>query len=65
MDAKQNKLFPGDNITINPNTNVISATNTTYTAADFDIKDLADSSNLRNLWSDKQDYIADLSTIRA
>ena len=65
LDAKQNKLFPGDNITINPNTNVISATNTTYTAADFDIKDLADSSNLRNLWSDKQDYIADLSTIRA
>lgn len=30
LDTKQDKLTAGDNITINPNTNVISATDTTY-----------------------------------
>ena len=52
------------NIQIDAN-NVISATDTTYVASDFDIKDLADSTDLRNTWSWKQDSIADLSDIRA
>lgn len=60
--GKQDALTAGENIQIN--WNVISATDTTYTAADFDIKDLADSSHLRDYWSGKQDYISDLSTIR-
>lgn len=46
------------------NENVISATDTTYTASDFDIKDLADSTSLRSIWSWKQDAINDLSDIR-
>jgi len=33
-------------------------------ASDFDIKDLADSTNLRSKWNNKQDAIADLSDIR-
>lgn len=34
-------------------------------ASDFDIKDLADSTDLRDTWSGKQDAIADLSNIRS
>ena len=34
-------------------------------ASDFDIKDLADSTDLRNTWSGKQDAISDLATIRS
>ena len=45
----------GDNIEINGN--VISAIDTTYTASDFDIKDLSDSESLREEWSGKQDPI--------
>lgn len=35
-----------------------------YTASDFDVKDLADTTNLRTTWSWKQDAIADLNDIR-
>ena len=45
----------GDNIEINGN--VISAIDTTYTASDFDIKDLTDSEGLREEWSGKQNPI--------
>jgi hypothetical protein len=31
--------------------------NTTYTASDFDIKDLADSTGLRTTWSNKQNAL--------
>jgi hypothetical protein len=31
--------------------------NTTYSATDFDIKDLADSTGLRSTWSGKQDAL--------
>ena len=34
-------------------------------ASDFDIKDLADSTNLRDTWSGKQDAISDLENIRS
>lgn len=34
-------------------------------ASDFDIKDLADSTDLRTTWSGKQDAISDLSNIRS
>ena len=34
-------------------------------ASDFDIKDLADSTDLRDTWSGKQDAISDLSNIRS
>ena len=34
-------------------------------ASDFDIKDLADSTSLRDTWSGKQDAIADLANIRS
>lgn len=54
-ENKQNKLTAGDNITIN--NNVISATDTKYNASDFDVKDLADSTNLREKWNDKQDKL--------
>ena len=36
---------------------VISAEDTTYTASDFDIKDLTDSTNLRTIWSWKQNAL--------
>ena len=63
IDGKQDRLVAWDNIQINGN--VISATDTKYTAADFDIKDLADTTGLRSIWSNKQDKILDLDTIRA
>ena len=59
---KQDQLVAWANIQLN--WNVISATDTKYTASDFDIKDLADSLNLRNTWNNKQDAITDLNTIR-
>lgn len=55
LNDKQDKLTAWQNIQIN--NNVISATDTTYTALDFDIKDLADSLDLRNTWSNKQDRL--------
>ena len=43
-----------------------SGTNTgDQSASDFDIKDLADSTDLRTTWSGKQDAIADLANIRS
>lgn len=51
----QAKLTAGDNVQISGDT--ISATDTTYTASDFDIKDLADSTGLRTTWSAKQDAL--------
>ena len=43
-----------------------SGTNTwDQSASDFDIKDLADSTNLRSTWSNKQNAISDLATIRS
>ena len=36
----------------------ITTPNTTYIASDFDIKDLADSTNLRSTWSWKQDALS-------
>lgn len=43
-----------------------SGTNTwDQSASDFDIKDLADSTDLRDTWSGKQDAISDLETIRS
>lgn len=52
---KQDELTAGANIQINWTT--ISATDTTYTASDFDIKDLADSTALRNKWDNKQNAL--------
>ena len=56
QNSKQDVLSPGDNITISED-NVISAVDTTYTASDFDIKDLSDSTGLRTTWSGKQDAL--------
>ena len=53
------------NVSVDPVTHEISATDTTYVAGDFDIKDLADSTGLRTTWSWKQDAINDLQTIRS
>ena len=55
IDEKQTTLVAGDNIQITDNT--ISATDTTYTASDFDIKDLADSEGLRTKWDNKQNAL--------
>jgi hypothetical protein len=54
----------GNNISIG-NDGTLSATDTTYSASDFDIKDLSDTTGLRNTWSGKQDVIDDLDTIRS
>lgn len=62
INWKQNKLTAWENIEII--NDVISAIDTKYTAEDFDIKDLADSTWLRTIWSNKQDKINDLETIR-
>ena len=45
----------GENITIEDN--VISAVDTKYESSDFDIKDLSDSTGLRDKWNNKQDTI--------
>ena len=63
--TKQDNLIAWANITIAGDWKTISATDTTYTASDFDIKDLADSTQLRETWNGKQDAISDLSTIRS
>ena len=41
----------------------ISATDTTYSASDFDIKDLTDSTGLRTTWNSKQDALTAWSHI--
>ena len=61
--GKQDVLTAGNNIEIT-SAGTISATNTTYAASDFDIKDLSDTTGLRGAWSNKQDTIDDLDTIR-
>lgn len=63
LDTKQNTLTAGVNIQISGDT--ISATDTKYTASDFDIKDLADSTGKRASWDAKQNAISDLATIRS
>ncbi len=63
LGTKQNTLTTGANIQISGDT--ISATDTTYTASDFDIKDLADSTGKRASWDAKQNAISDLATIRS
>lgn len=55
--TKQDALIAGANIQIAADGKTISATDTTYVAGDFDIKDLADSTNLRTTWSWKQDEL--------
>ena len=63
ISGKQDVLTAGNNIEIT-SAGTISATNTTYVASDFDIKDLSDTTGLRGAWSNKQDTIDDLDTIR-
>ena len=60
--SKQDKLTAWSNITISWTT--ISATDTTYVASDFDIKDLTDSTSLRTTWSGKQDALVDWTNIK-
>ena len=55
ISQKQNQLEAGENIQIKDD--VISATDTTYTSSDFDIKDLSDTNNLRQIWSNKQNTL--------
>ena len=57
LNAKQDNLVAGTNIQIAADWKTISATDTTYTASDFDIKDLTDSTSLRSTWSAKQDAL--------
>ena len=64
FNAKQKALTAWSNIQI-ASDGTISATDTTYTASDFDIKDIADSTSLRSTWNAKQDAISDLATIRS
>lgn len=62
IEYKQTQLTAWSNITISWTT--ISATDTTYVASDFDIKDLTDSTNLRTAWSGKQDALVDWTNIK-
>lgn len=62
VEHKQTQLTAWSNITINWTT--ISATDTTYVASDFDIKDLTDSTNLRSAWNWKQDALVDWTNIK-
>lgn len=55
LDGKQDKLTAGENVSIV--NNEISVIDSQYTADDFDIKDLKDSTNLRSDWSGKQDKL--------
>lgn len=55
--TKQDKLIAWANIQIAADWKTISATDTTYVAWDFDIKDLADTTGLRTEWSWKQDEL--------
>lgn len=59
LAEKQDALTTGENITIDSG-GTISATDTTYEASDFDIKDLADSTGLREKWSSKQDALIEV-----
>lgn len=54
--GKQDTLTAGANIEITSG-GTISAVDTTYVASDFDVKDLADSTGLREEWSGKQDAL--------
>lgn len=56
IESKQDVLTAGNNIEIT-SAGTISATNTTYVASDFDVKDLADTTGLREEWSGKQDVL--------
>ena len=56
-DNKQDELIAWTNIQIASDWKTISATDTTYVAGDFDIKDLADTTWLRTTWSWKQDAL--------
>ena len=60
--SKQDKLTAWSNITISWTT--ISATDTTYVASDFDIKDLTDSTSLMTTWSGKQNALVDWTNIK-
>lgn len=62
VEYKQTQLTAWSNITISWTT--ISATDTTYVASDFDIKDLTDSTNLRSIWNWKQDALVDWTNIK-
>lgn len=62
--TKQDKLIAWTNIQIAADWKTISATDTTYVAWDFDIKDLADSTGLRTEWSWKQDELIAWSNIQ-
>ncbi len=62
--TKQDKLIAWTNIQIASDWKTISATDTTYVAWDFDIKDLADSTGLRTEWSWKQDELIAWSNIQ-
>ena len=55
INATNTTYNAGQNITIL--NGVISAIDTTYEGSDFDIKDLSDSTNLKSLWSGKQDRL--------
>lgn len=56
IEGKQDALTAGDNIEIT-SAGTISAIDTTYAASDFDIKDLSDTTGLREKWSSKQDAL--------
>lgn len=60
--SKQDKLTAWSNITISWTT--ISATDTTYVASDFDIKDLTDSTSLMTTRSGKQNALVDWTNIK-
>ena len=62
IDWKQGTLTAWSNITIN--NGEISATDTTYTASSFDIKDLSDTTSLRETWSWKQDALVSWTNIK-
>lgn len=53
----------GENLTITDG--VLSAIDTTYSASDFDIRDLSDVEGLRSKWDNKQDTIADLEAVKS
>lgn len=57
-DWKQDTIIAGTNISIANDWKTISATDTKYTATDFDIKDLADSTGKRTVWDWKQDALS-------
>ena len=69
VDWKQATLVSWTNIKTINGTSIlwsgdITTPNTTYTASDFDIKDLTDSTNLRTTWSGKQDALVSGTNIK-